>query len=65
MFKSAFRYRRLLPFILPIQESYIWQASQLVAEHELQEKVPPIGLDTPSVFLEKEAKEENIRSALL
>jgi len=36
-----------------------------VAEHELQEEVPPIGLDTPSVFLEKEAKEENIRSALL
>jgi len=48
-----------------IQESYISQVAQLVAEHELQEELPPIGLDTPSVFLEKEAKEENIRSALL
>jgi len=38
---------------------------QLVAEHELQEELPPIGVDGPSVFLEKEAKEENIRFAPL
>jgi hypothetical protein len=39
--------------------------SQLVAEHELQEELPPIGVDGPSLLLEKEAKEENIRFALL
>jgi len=39
--------------------------SQLVAEHELQEELPPIGIDGPSLLLEKEAKEENIRSAPL
>jgi hypothetical protein len=44
---------------------YIWQVSQLVAEHELQEELPPIGVDGPSLLLEKEAKEENIRLAPL
>jgi hypothetical protein len=45
--------------------SYIWQVSQLVAEHELQEELPPIGVDGPSLLLEKEAKEDNIRFAPL
>jgi len=45
--------------------SYIWQVSQLVAEHELQEELPPIGVDGPALLLEKEAKEENIRFAPL
>lgn len=45
--------------------SYVWQVAQLVAEHEPQEELPPIGLDGPSLFLEKQAKEDNIRSALL
>jgi hypothetical protein len=45
--------------------SYIWQVAQLVAEHELQEELPPMGVDGPSLFLEKEAKEENIRLAPL
>jgi hypothetical protein len=44
--------------------SYIWQLEQLVAEHELQEEVPPIGVDGPSPLLEKDEKEENIRLAL-
>ena len=44
---------------------YIWQVSQLVAEHELQEELPPIGVDGPSLLLEKEAKGENIRFAPL
>jgi hypothetical protein len=39
--------------------------SQLVAEHELQEEPPPIGVDRPSLLLEKEAKEENTRFAPL
>ena len=39
--------------------------SQLVAEHELQEAPPPIGIDVPSLLLEKEAKEDNIRFAPL
>jgi len=39
--------------------------SQLVAEHESQEGLPPIWVDIPSVLLEKEAKEENIRVAPL
>jgi len=39
--------------------------SQLVAEHELQEELPPTGVDGPSLLLEKEAKEENIRFAPL
>jgi len=39
--------------------------SQLVAEHELQEELPPIGVDGPSLLLEKGAKEENIRFAPL
>jgi len=45
--------------------SYIWQVSQLVAEHELQEELPPMGVDGPSLLLEKEAKEDNIRFAPL
>jgi len=39
--------------------------SQLVAEHELQEGPPPIEVNGPSLLLEKEAKEENIRFAPL
>jgi hypothetical protein len=44
---------------------YIWQVAQLVAEHELQGELPPIGVDGPSLLLEKEAKEDNIRLASL
>jgi len=43
---------------------YMWQLSQLVAAqvaHELP--VPAIGADSPSLFLEKEAKREKIRLA--
>jgi hypothetical protein len=36
-----------------------------VVEHVLQEEPPPIGVDVPSLLLEKEAKEENIRLAPL
>jgi hypothetical protein len=36
-----------------------------VAGHVLQEELPPIGVDAPSLLLEKEAKEENIRLAPL
>jgi len=43
--------------------SYIWQVAQLVAEHELQEELPPMGVDGPSLFLEKEVKEVFIRLA--
>jgi len=39
--------------------------SQLVAEHELQEELTPIGVDGLSLLLGKEAKEENIRFAPL
>jgi len=39
--------------------------SQLVAAHVLQGELPPIGVGAPSVLLEKEAKEENIRLAPL
>jgi len=39
--------------------------SQLVAEHELQEELSPIGIDGPSLLLEKEVKGENIRFAPL
>jgi len=48
-------------FAVSSRGSYIWQVSQLVAEHELQEELPPIGVGGPSLLLEKEAKEENIR----
>jgi hypothetical protein len=47
------------------QRSYIWQVPQLVVEHALQGELPPIGVDVPSLLLEKEAKEENIRLAPL
>ena len=43
----------------------MWQVSQLVAEHEPQEELPPIGVDGPSLPLEKEAKADNIRFAPL
>ena len=43
--------------------SYVWQLVQLVAEHEPQEELPPIGLEVPSLLLEKEAQEENTRLA--
>jgi len=39
--------------------------AQLVAEHVLQGELPPIGVDVPSLLLENEAKEENIRLAPL
>jgi hypothetical protein len=48
-----------------IFEGYIWQVAQLVAEHELQEELPAIGVDDPSLPFEKEAKAENIRVAPL
>jgi len=41
----------------------MWQVAQLVAEHELQEELPPMGADDPSSPLEKQAKEETIRLA--
>jgi len=41
----------------------MWQLAQLVAEHEPQEELPPIGLEVPSLLLEKEAQEENTRLA--
>jgi hypothetical protein len=40
------------------------QLVQLVAPHELQEELPPVGADVPSLLLEKDEKEENIRLAL-
>jgi len=43
---------------------YTWQLEQLLEEHELQEEVPPIAVDGPSLLLEKEAKGENTRLAL-
>jgi hypothetical protein len=45
--------------------SYIWQVPQLVAEHEPQEELPPIGEGSPSPLLEKDAQAENIRLAPL
>jgi hypothetical protein len=42
----------------------MWQLVQLGAEHELQEELPPIELEVPSLLLEKEEKQENIRLAL-
>jgi len=43
----------------------MWQLVQLVAEHEPQEELPPIGADNPSSLFEKDEKEDNIRLALL
>jgi len=58
---------RLEPPLVLIKKRgrYPWQVSQLIAEHVLQGEPPPIGVDTPSALLEKEAKEESIRWALL
>jgi hypothetical protein len=42
----------------------MWQLVQLGAEHELQEGLPPIGAELPSLLLEKEEKDENIRLTL-
>lgn len=42
----------------------MWQVVQLGAEHEPQEELPPIGVDVPSLLLEKEEKEENTRLTL-
>jgi len=42
----------------------MWQLVQPGAEHELQEALPPIEVDVPSLLLEKEEKQENIRLAL-
>jgi hypothetical protein len=53
-----FRAGRLYPIVGRV---YMWQLVQLVAEHEPQEELPPIGADAPSLLLEKEEKEENIR----
>jgi len=39
----------------------MWQLVQLGAEHEPQEELPPIGVDVPSLLLEKEAQDENTR----
>jgi hypothetical protein len=47
------------------RRSYVWQVPQLVAEHELQEEVPPIGADSPSLSLVKEAQAENTLLASL
>jgi Flp pilus assembly CpaF family ATPase len=41
------------------------QVAQLVAEHVLQGELPPIGVDASSELSVREAKEENIRLALL
>jgi hypothetical protein len=41
----------------------MWQVAQLVAEHELQDELPPTKVDTPSSLLEQQEKEENIRLA--
>ena len=49
----------------PVRGHYVAQVSQLVAEHAPQGELPPTGLDTPSVPLEKQAKGENTRLALL
>jgi|GEM_PF-1785495 len=45
--------------------SYMWQVLQLVPEQELQDELPPIGPDGPSLSLEKQAQEENTRLARL
>jgi len=45
--------------------SYVWQVPQLVAEHAPQEEVPPIGADSPSLSLVKEAQAENTLLASL
>jgi len=42
----------------------MWQLAQLGAEHDPQEELPPTGVDTPSLLLEKEEKQDNIRLAL-
>ena len=47
-----------------LPRGYIWQLEQLVAEHEPQEELPPIGVDAPSPLLEKDEKQENTRLAL-
>ena len=44
---------------------YFPQVAQLVAEHVLQESLPPIAVGKPSSIPEKALKEENIRLALL
>ena len=44
---------------------YFPQVAQLVAEHVLQESLPPIAVGKPSSTPEKALKEENIRPALL
>jgi len=52
-------------FSLPAQSiDYVWQVVQLEVEHELQEELPPNGADVPSLLLENEANDENIRLAL-
>jgi hypothetical protein len=42
----------------------MWQLVQFGEEHELQEELPPIGADVPSLLLENEEKQENSRFAL-
>jgi hypothetical protein len=43
---------------------YMWQLVQFEAEHEPQDGLPPMGVDSPSPLLEKDEKEENILLAL-
>jgi len=42
------------------QDNYVLQVLQLVAEHVPQDALPPMGADTPSPLLEKEAKDDSI-----
>ena len=47
------------------QDSYVLHVLQLVAEHVPQDALPPMGADTPSPLLEKEAKDDSILLLLL
>lgn len=47
------------------QDNYVLQVLQLVAEHVPQDALPPMGADTPSPLLEKEAKDDSILLLLL
>jgi len=47
------------------QDNYVLHVLQLVAEHVPQDALPPMGADTPSPLLEKEAKDDSILLLLL
>lgn len=47
------------------QDNYVLHVLQLVAEHVPQDALPPMGADTPSPLLEKEAKADSILLLLL